>query len=236
MQFKYYKCFDFITGIFAVSLVVSNILSASKIFDTGLTIFETPLVFDAGALLFPLCYILGDVVTEVYGYRMSRRMIWIGFFSMLLASFAFYISGILPAETFWDENVGQDNYMAVLGGVSSGVILLASLSAYIVGEFVNSMILAKMKVKSEGKNMPKRLIFSSLIGQALDTGIFVAIATVMGLFPAEIFVSLFLANYILKVGVEGVMTPVTKFVANRIKKIEGIDVYDRDISFNPFKL
>src|SRR5574341_1290432 len=143
---KQYRFFDLIMSLFVTVLVVSNIASSAKIVNWGLSIFHVPMAFDAGTILFPISYIFGDILTEVYGYKRSRRVIWTGFFSLALTAFIFWLVGQLPGESTWQGYAGDGAYQAILGGMSSGGIVVASLTAYWLGEFSNSFVLAKMKI------------------------------------------------------------------------------------------
>ena len=221
-----FKYLDIIASFFVAVLVISNVASSAKIVDMGFSLFNIPLVFDGGTLLFPFVYILGDVLTEVYGFKTARRVIWTGFAVMLLAALVFFILGALPAESLWETEVGSDAYNNIIGGMSYGGIVLASLAAYLAGEFSNAAVLSKIKVKMKGRFLPVRTIGSSLIGQLLDTAIFVLIATAAGVFPWEIFWSLVLTNYILKCGIEALMTPFTLLFSKFLKTKEGIDIFD----------
>lgn len=235
MRYRYY---DLIVGLFVAVLLTSNIASSAKIISWERSLFGVPLAFDAGTLLFPLSYIFGDILTEVYGYRYGRRVIWIGFTSALLMSATFWLVGRAPGEAYWNANVGQAAYDAVLGGVSSGAIVAASLIAYMVGEFTNSYILARMKIRMHGRRLWARTIGSTLVGEGLDTMLFVSLATLFQVpgFTPEIWATLVLTNYIFKVGVEVLMTPVTYRVVNRLKTAENEDYYDIHTNFNPFKV
>jgi len=212
-----YKYLDIIASFFVGILIVSNIASCAKIVDMGFSLFGIPLVFDGGTLLFPFVYILGDVLTEIYGFKTARRVIWTGFAAMLLTALTFFILGLLPAESFWEAEAGNDAYNVILGGMSSGGIVIASLAAYLAGEFSNAAVLSKIKEKMKGRMLPVRTIGSSLIGQLLDTMIFVLIASAAGVFGWEIFWSLVLTNYLLKCGIEAVMTPFTYLLVKFIK-------------------
>ena len=223
-----FKYLYVLSSFFVAILVISNIASSAKIVDLGFSLFNLPLVFDGGTLLFPFVYILGDVITEVYGFKTAKRVIWTGFGVMALAALVFYVLGVLPPEGYWQEEVGSEAYNAVLGGMSYGGIVLASLAAYLVGELSNALVLSKIKVKMKGRMLWVRTISSTLIGEALDTVIFVLIATVAGVFPWEIFWSLVITNYILKCGIEILVTPGTYWLTRFQKKKEGIDVYDTD--------
>ena len=222
-----FRYLDVVASFFVGILIISNIASSAKIVDMGFSIFSIPLVFDGGTLLFPFVYILGDVLTEVYGFKTARRVIWTGFAAMVLAVLVFFVLGKLPSEVNWvTETGGNSSYNAILGGMSNGGIVLASLSAYLVGEFSNAKILSKLKVKMKGRMLWVRTISSSLVGQFLDTSIFILIATLTGVFPWEIFWSLLLTNYILKCSIEAAMTPFTYWVSRFLKRKEGVDIYD----------
>jgi len=221
-----FKYLDIVASFFVAILIVSNIASSAKIVDLGFSLFTIPLMFDGGTLLFPLVYVLGDVLTEVYGFKTARRVIWTGFIALALTTGVFFLLGILPPEGYWEAEVGSEAYNAVLGGMSYGGIVLASLSAYIVGELSNALILSKIKIKMKGRLLWVRTIGSSLVGEFLDTLIFVLIATLTGVFGWEIFWSLIITNYILKCGIEAGMTPFTYWVCGFLKQKEGVDVYD----------
>jgi uncharacterized integral membrane protein (TIGR00697 family) len=229
-----YKYFDWIMAVFVTTLLVSNIASSAKIVDWGVSLSGLPLAFDAGTILFPLSYIFGDILTEVYGYKNSRRVIWAGFLCLALAAGIFWLVSRMPGEASWQEYAGQEAYMAILGGMSSGGIVLASLAAYWAGEFSNSYIMARLKVLTQGRWLWVRTIGSTLVGQLIDTVAFVAVASLFGVFPWSLFLTLTLANYIFKVAVEGLMTPVTYGVINFLKRAEGEDYYDTTTNFNPF--
>jgi len=216
------KYFAVITGLFVAVLIISNVAS-TKILDFGF------FVFDGGTLLFPLAYIFGDILTEVYGYKKARKVIWTGFASAILMSLVFVVVGFLPPAQGWENQLA---YTAILGVVPR--IVLASLIAYFAGEFSNSFIMAKMKILSKGKQLWKRTIGSTIIGEFLDTTIFVFIAF-FGTMPMEVFTILILSNYIFKVGVEILFTPLTYKIIGFLKKAENTDVYDYDTDFSPFK-
>jgi len=231
---KSYKFYDVVMALFVTVLLLSNLLSSAKLIDMHTSLFGLPLIFDAGTLVFPIAYIFGDILTEVYGYKRSRRVIWMGFFATALMGAFVWLTGVLPGEAAWEAGVGQGAYNAVLGGISG--LVIASLAAYFVGEFSNSFVLAKMKVAMAGRYLPLRTIASTLVGQAFDTVVFFIIAAVLGVFPWEILVSLMVTNYLFKVGIEILFTPVTLPVINFLKRAEGEDYFDRDTDFNPFKL
>jgi uncharacterized integral membrane protein (TIGR00697 family) len=222
-----FKYLDITASFFVAVLVISNIASSAKIVDIGISLFTIPLAFDGGTLLFPIVYILGDVLTEVYGYKVARRVIWTGFTIMAFTALVFFVLGILPPETFWEaETGGNSAYNAILGGISYGGIVLASLTAYLAGELSNAKILSRLKVKMKGKMLWVRTISSTLVGEGLDTLIFVFIASLTGVFPWEIFWSLVITNYILKCGIEILMTPFTYWACSFLKHKEDVDVYD----------
>lgn len=223
-------------AVFVSVLLISNIASSAKIVDWGVNILGLQLAFDAGTLLFPLSYIFGDVLTEVYGYRRSRRVIWAGFACLALAVLVFWLVKIMPGEAEWQGYAGQDAYNAILGGMSSGGIAVASLVAYFMGEISNSYVLARMKVATSGRWLWMRTIGSTLVGQVIDTLSFIGIASLLSVFPWSLFTTLVVSNYIFKVGIEALMTPVTYLVVNFLKRAEREDYYDRDTDFNPFKL
>lgn len=251
-----YRYLNLITALFVTVLLLSNIASAAKLIDLGLSISGLQLAFDGGTLLFPLAYIFGDTLTEVYGYARSRRVIWTGFACALLMALTFWTLARLPGDPAWGQFVyegmaasnpglpppadpaafGQSAFDGILGGVSTGAIILASLVAYFAGEFSNSFVLAKMKVWSEGRWLWARTIGSTLVGEGVDTVLFVLIATLLGVFPWSIALGLIVANYIFKVAIEVGFTPLTYVIVNRLKRVENEDYFDRDTDFNPFRL
>ncbi|MBE0698167.1 MAG: queuosine precursor transporter [Anaerolineaceae bacterium] len=223
-------------ALFVTVLIISNIASSAKIVDWGISLFGIRLAFDAGTILFPVSYIFGDVLTEVYGYRRSRRVIWTGFACLGLSALVLGVVRILPGEVAWEGYAGQDAYNRILGGFSSGGIVAASLIAYWAGEFSNSYILARMKVLTAGRWLWARTIGSTIAGEGVDTLVFMLVATLAGVFPWEIFWSLVITNYIFKVGIETLMTPLTYVVVNALKRLEREDYFDRETDFNPFRL
>jgi queuosine precursor transporter len=231
-----YRYLDLIMAVFVTILVVSNIASSAKIVDWGFSIFGVRMAFDAGTLLFPVSYIFGDILTEVYGYKNSRRVIWAGFACLALSALIFWIVSILPGESQWQQYAGNAAYLAILGGMSSGGIVLASLAGYWSGEFTNSFVLAKMKIMTRGRWLWTRTIGSTIVGEMVDTVVFIGIASLFHVFPWTLFLTLVLTNYLFKVGVEALMTPVTYAAVSRLKKTENEDYYDRDTNFNPFHM
>ncbi len=220
---RHYKHLDAITALFVSVLLISNVAS-SKILDLG------PFTFDGGTILFPLSYIFGDILTEVYGYSRSRRVIWMGFAASLLMSAVFMFVGALPPAADWPH---QEAYDAILGLTPR--IVLASLTAYFCGEFVNSFVLAKMKIATGGRFLWTRTIGSTLVGQLVDTVIFVAVAFA-GIMPLGLLGTVIVSNFIFKTLVEIVFTPATYAVVNFLKRSEDEDYYDRHTDFNPFRI
>jgi uncharacterized integral membrane protein (TIGR00697 family) len=211
-----------ISVFFVAVLLISNVAS-SKIVDLHW------FVFDGGTLLFPLSYIFGDILTEVYGYKKSRQVIWLGFFSAFLMSAVFMIVGALPPAAGWDN---QDAYDKILGLTPR--IVAASLIAYFCGEFLNSFTLAKMKIMTKGRWLWTRTIGSTVVGEMADTLIFVTIAFI-GAIPNSLLLTLIISNYIFKVAVEVLFTPLTYKTVKFLKKKENEDFYDYGTNFNPFK-
>ena len=233
---KRYRFFDLIMAVFVTVLVVSNIASSAKIVDWGFSIFKVRMAFDAGTILFPVSYIFGDVLTEVYGYKNSRRVIWAGFGCLALSAIIFWLVKVMPGETQWQQYAGDVAYMAILGGMSSGGIVMASLAGYWSGEFTNSFVLAKMKILTKGRWLWTRTIGSTIAGELVDTVMFIVIASLFKVFPWSLFLTLTVTNYLFKVGIEALMTPVTYIVVMKLKRVEDEDYYDRDTNFNPFKV
>jgi uncharacterized integral membrane protein (TIGR00697 family) len=218
-----YKYFDLIMALFVAVLLISNIAS-SKILELG------PFTFDGGTLLFPISYIFGDILTEVYGYRRSRRVIWTGFACAGLMAVVLAVVGVLPPAPGWEN---QEAYQAILG--TTPRIVAGSLLAYFAGEFSNSYTLAKMKILTQGRWLWTRTIGSTLVGEAVDTLLFITIAFA-GTLPWSLFWSIIVSNYVFKVGLEAAMTPATYRVTNFLKQAEDEDVYDTNTDFNPFKI
>jgi uncharacterized integral membrane protein (TIGR00697 family) len=208
-----------VAAFFVTALVVSNIIAVKLVQISGR-------VFPAGLVIFPLSYLLGDVLTEVYGYRAARAVIWLGFACNLLALAAIQIAIALPAAPFYEQ---QEAYEDVLG--TTWRIFLASLTAYIVGELANAYVLARMKLATGGRFLWTRTIGSTVVGEGLDSTIFVTIAfagTGAGLLNP------ILTTWAIKVGYETIATPFTYAIVNYLKRAEGIDVFDRQTDFNPF--
>lgn len=220
---KNFKYLDFITVAFATVLLLSNITSV-KIAAVGW------LSFDGGTILFPLAYLFGDILTEVYGYARARRVIWIGFMMNLLMVAVFWVVGKLPADSMWGMQSSYDNILGVVWR-----IVLASLVAYLIGEFANSYLLAKLKVRTKGKFLWLRAIGSTIVGQFLDTTVFLLIAFA-GVLPWELIGIIWITNYVFKILVEVALLPFTYKVVAWLKKKEEVDVYDRDTNFSPIHI
>jgi uncharacterized integral membrane protein (TIGR00697 family) len=187
-----------------------------------------PFTFDGGTILFPISYIFGDILTEVYGYRRSRRVIWTGFFCAFLMSAVFMVVGKLPPAADWGN---QEAYDKILGLTPR--IVLASLITYFSGEFSNSYTLARMKIMTKGKWLWSRTIGSTVVGEGVDTVLFVMIAF-YGVFPNDLLMAIMISNYIFKVAFETFFTPLTYMIVRFLKNREGIDTYDYGTNFNPF--
>ena len=226
-----FRYLDLVMALFITVLIISNIASSAKIVDWGVSIGNLPLAFDAGTLLFPISYIFGDVLTEVYGFKCSRRVIWVGFGALALSALTLAAVRAMPGEAAWQGYAGQAAYDAILGGMSTGGIVLASLLAYLVGEFSNSVILSRLKVATSGRWLWLRTISSTLVGEGVDSVIFILVATLAGVFPWELFTTLVLTNYIFKVSVEVLFTPLTYWVVARLKAAEQVDVYDTGMTY-----
>ena len=235
-----YRYYDLIMAFFVAVLITSNVASSAKIVDLGIGLFgfnglsPIHMAFDGGTLLFPISYIFGDILTEVYGYRASRRVIWTGFIALSLSSLLFFILRLLPGDAVWEGYAGSEAYNAILGGMSTGGIVIASLSGYWIGEFSNSAIHSRLKVLMKGRLLWVRTICSSLFGELLDSLVFVFVASLTGVFGWELFLTLVLTNYLFKISVEVVLFPLTFLAVRKLKRVEGLDVYDVGVNFNPF--
>ncbi len=227
-----YRWYHLVLSVFVTTLIVSNIIAVKIIAIFGL-------ILPAAVILFPVAYIIGDVLTEVYGYRRARQAIWIAFGCNLLAVVAIWIAGLLPPASSWI--VGTFNgpeeatqaFRAILGFAPR--LLLASFIAYLAGEFVNAFILAKMKILTQGRYLWTRTIGSTLIGQGIDSLLFISIAF-FGVLPSSILVSAILAQWLVKSAYEVLATPLTYLVVNSLKRAESIDVFDINTDFNPLHI
>jgi uncharacterized integral membrane protein (TIGR00697 family) len=209
-----------LAGLFVTCLITANIIAVKIILLFG---FLVP----AGIIVFPLSYLFGDVLTEVYGYAATRRVIWLGFACNLLAVIAILIGGVAPAAPFWHL---QGAYSAILGFTPR--LLLGSFVAYLVGEFANSFVLARLKILTRGRWLWTRTIGSTLVGEGLDTLIFVTIAF-WGVIPASALLTAMLTQWLFKVGYEIVATPLTYLVVNFLKRREQLDTFDYHTNFSP---
>ncbi len=228
---KQYKYYDLIMAAFVIVLVCSNLIGPAKVTQIDAPLFGT-LTFGAGVLFFPISFIFGDILTEVYGYAASRRVIWAGFAGLAFASFMAWMIVALPPAPFWHN---QDAYEVAFG--STWRISLAGLIAFAVGEFVNSFIMAKMKIVSAGKHLWQRTITSTVFGETVDTLLFVPLAFWnSGIIPNDKIPLIIGAQIVAKIGVEVAFTPVVYKVVAFLKRAEHEDYYDRNTDFNPFKL
>src|SRR5512133_871287 len=216
-----YRYFDILVALFVAVLLISNIAS-TKI----LTLWK--FTFDGGTILFPLSYVFGDVLTEVYGFRRSRKVIWLGFFSALLMSLVFYVVQILPPAPDWPN---QQAFEVILGFVPR--IVTASLIAYFAGEFSNSITLSILKIRTKGRFLWIRTIFSTIIGEGIDTILFCMIAF-YGTVPGNVLWTIIISNYIFKCSVEILFTPLSYNIVKFLKTSDKIDVYDFGVMYNPF--
>lgn len=216
----YSQWFVLVTAIFITCLITANITAVKLVSVFGL-------ILPAAIIIFPISYIFGDVLTEVYGYRQARRVIWLGFFCNLIAVVAIWVGQVLPAASFWN---GQAAYERILGYTPR--LLIASFLAYLVGEFANSFVLAKMKIATNGRWLWTRTIGSTLVGQGLDSLVFITLAFV-GTIPPAGLVSVIVTQWLVKSVYEAVATPLTYRVVNFLKQQEGLDVYDYETRFNP---
>lgn len=240
---RHFRYFDYVMTAFVVILLLSNLIGAAKLSTiSGWT-------FGAGILFFPVSYVLGDVLTEVYGYANARRCVWAGFFALIFMAFMSFIVVAMPPSADWGcaasadplfagalgasdaGTICQSTYVSVFGGTWR--IVLASLLAFWAGEFVNSYVMARMKVLTRGKFLWTRTIGSTFFGQAVDSAIFYPVAF-LGVWTSQSILVVMLTNWALKVAWEVILTPVTYAVVGWLKGREGVDVYDDNIDFSPF--
>lgn len=219
-----YRYYDFVMAGFVTVLLCSNIIGAAKVASVG------GFVFGAGVFFFPFSYIFGDVLTEVYGYAKTRRVVWAGFAALAFASLMSIAIVALPPAPDWGN---QEAYATIFGQTPR--IALASLIAYWGGEFANSFVMARMKVMMDGRSLWMRTIGSTIVGQAVDSLIFYPVAF-YGVWATNDVMLVMVSNYFIKVGWEAVITPFTYMVVNFLKRKENEDYYDRDTNFSPFTL
>jgi uncharacterized integral membrane protein (TIGR00697 family) len=217
------RYFDFVMAAFCVVLVLSNVVGAAKVATVG------GFSFGAGVLFFPISYVLGDVLTEVYGYARARRVIWAGFAAAIFAAVMCSVIVAMPPAPGWG---GQEHYASVFGQVWR--IVGASVLAFWAGEFVNSYVLARMKVWTQGRKLWSRTIGSTVVGQGVDSLIFYPLAF-LGVWTNGQVLTVMLTNWALKVAWEAILTPVTYVVVGWLKRREGVDVYDEATDFTPFR-
>ena len=219
---RHFRYFDYVMAAFVAILLLSNLIGASKLASLG------GYTFGAGILFFPVSYVIGDVLTEVYGYANARRCVWMGFAAMAFMAFMSWAVVTMPAADGWD---GQAAYESVFG--STWRIVAASMIAFWAGEFVNSFVLAKMKILTQGKHLWSRTIGSTFFGQAIDSAIFYPIAF-LGIWSNEQVLTVMVTNWLLKVVWEALLTPVTYAVVGWLKAREGVEVFDSGTDFSPF--
>ena len=217
---KYYL---YIAVAFVAILMISNTV-AVKLIGIG------SLVFTGAFLIFPISYIFGDILTEVYGYKATRKIIWAGLFTQILMVFCYWLVQVMPSANVWPN---QNAYEMILGVVPR--IVIASIIAFFAGEFCNSIVLSKMKILTSGRYLWMRTIGSTIVGQFVDSVLFTGLAF-FGAVPLNVLIMMIVVQYVGKVIYEVILTPVTYIVVRKLKQAEGIDVYDRGISYNPFGL
>lgn len=232
MRAQGYHWLPFVTAVFVTTLIISNIIAVKVVEIFGL-------VVPAAVILFPIAYIFGDILTEVYGYSRARRVIWTGFICNLLAVIAIWLAGALPGASFWTAGIfdnpesAQQAYQAILGFTPR--LLLASFMAYLVGEFLNSFVLAKLKVRTRGRFLWLRTISSTIVGEGADSAVFLTLAF-YGVFTGANLVLAILSQWLFKVTYETLATPLTYLVVNALKRAENEDYFDEDTDFSPLPL
>ncbi len=231
MEQRQYRYYDLVMAAFVTILICSNLIGPAKIAQLDLPVFGV-VTFGAGVLFFPISYVFGDVLTEVYGYDRARKVIWAGFAGLVFASVMATVVVALPPAPFWHN---QGAYEIAFG--SAWRIVLASMIAYFCGEFVNSFVLAKMKVMTAGRWLWTRTIGSTIAGEAVDSALFYPLAFYgTGIIPDDKLPLVMVAQFVTKVGVEVIFTPLTYRIVNALKRAEQEDFYDRKTNFNPFAL
>ncbi len=219
---RHFRYFDYVMAAFVAILLLSNLIGASKLATLG------GYTFGAGILFFPISYVIGDVLTEIYGYANARRCVWMGFAAMAFMAFMSWAVVAMPAADGWG---GQAAYESVFG--STWRIVAASMIAFWAGEFVNSFVLAKMKILTQGKHLWSRTIGSTFFGQAIDSAIFYPVAF-LGIWSNQQVLTVMVTNWLLKVVWEALLTPVTYAVVGWLKRQEGVEVFDSGTDFSPF--
>ncbi len=223
-----FRHFDIVMAAFVAILLLSNVVGAGKV--AAIDLWGTPFVFGAGILFFPVSYVLGDVLTEVYGYARARRCIWVGFAALLFMALMCFVVVAMPPAPGW---TGQGAYEAVFGQVPR--IVFASIAAFWAGEFVNAYVLARMKRWTGGRVLWTRTIGSTVVGQAVDSAIFYPLAFLY-LWPTDQVLTVMVTNWAMKVAWEIVLTPATYAVVGWLKRREGVDVFDEETDFSPFAI
>ena len=224
---SYSHRFVIMTALYITSLITSNII-AVKLISVPIPFAGRGLALPAAIIIFPLSYIFGDILTEVYGYKVARRVIWLGFFCNLVAVVAIWLGQRLPAPSFWD---GQAAYERILGYTPR--LLVASFVAYLIGEFANAIVLAKMKIVTRGRWLWTRTIGSTVVGQGLDSLVFMTVAF-LGTMPLIALLTGIVGQWIAKSAYEAAVTPLTYRIVGSLKRNEAVDVYDYGTKFNPF--
>jgi hypothetical protein len=225
-----YRYIDLVTAAFVTVLVCSSLIGPAKITEATLPLIGT-ITFSAAVIFFPLAYVFGDVLTEVYGYSRARRVIWMGFAGLVFAAAMTAMMLSLPPASFWGEQKAYETVFAI-----TPRIVLASITAYLAGEFVNSYVLARMKVWQQGRHLWGRTVGSTVIGQAVDSAIFFPVAFWdSGIVPNEAILGIALTEYVMKVLIEAGLTPWTYAVVGALKRAEHEDFYDRETDFSPFR-
>ncbi len=231
MTHRNYRYYDLVMAAFVTILICSNLIGPAKIAQLDLPVLGV-VTFGAGVLFFPISYVFGDILTEVYGYDRARKVIWAGFAGLAFASVMATVVVALPPAPFWNN---QAAYEVAFG--STWRIVAASMFAYFCGEFVNSFVLAKMKVLTKGRWLWTRTIGSTIFGEAVDSALFYPLAFYgTGIIPDDKLPMVMLAQFVTKVGVEVLFTPLTYRIVNALKRAENEDYYDRKTNFNPFSL
>lgn len=227
-QYKYY---EWVMAAFVTVLICSNLIGPAKIAQLDIPILGV-CTFGAGVLFFPISYVFGDILTEVYGYARARRVIWAGFGGLVFASIMSAMVVALPPAPFWTH---QSAYKIAFGNTPR--IVMASMLAYCCGEFVNSYVLARMKILTQGRWLWSRTIGSTIVGEAVDSALFYPLAFYgSGIIPDDKLPLIMLAQFVTKVGVEIAFTPLTYKIVNVLKRAEGEDYYDRETNFSPFSI
>ena len=231
MQHRPYRYYEFVMAAFVTILICSNLIGPAKIVQVELPVLGA-IVFGAGVMFFPISYVFGDILTEVYGYARARRVIWAGFAGLAFASLMAAVVVALPPAPFWENQKAYETAFGITWRIAG-----ASMIAYFCGEFANSFVLAKMKIRTAGRWLWTRTIGSTIVGEAVDSAIFYPLAFYnSGIIPNDMLPAVMLAQFVGKVAVEVIFTPVTYKIVGFLKRAEDEDYYDRDTNFTPFTL